>query len=100
MLYKSFKLNKRPWFIRYDPTMRRAKFIGGSHREYDGFCIADSQEILLDPNADNLPLAFKHELVHSILYTMDHPLAENEDFVNAFSELLLEAETTLKERKG
>ena len=55
-------------------------------------------ECFLNPSLTKreLNLAYKHELVHAILFEMDHKLCTNEKFVSAFSELLLEAEETLK----
>lgn len=95
MKIKGFKLDGIPWRIKYDKEMLGAKINCGPG-EYDGVCLPETKLITLDPNAGNLSLTFKHELVHSILYTMNNKLAYDEDFVNRFSELLLESEVTLK----
>ena len=92
---KTFKLNKKQWKIRYDPTMQGAQINCGKG-EYDGVCLPATRELVIDPNGKEIDLTVKHELVHAILYTMEHELAEDETFVNSFSELLHEAETTMK----
>jgi hypothetical protein len=96
VMLKCFKLNKKSWRVKYDPTMQGGMINCGNNQEYDGMCFPETRMITLNPLSDCIDLTYKHELVHAILYTMQHELAENEEFVTKFSELLHEAETTIE----
>lgn len=90
----AYRLRRRQWQVLREP----------SHpRNYAGLTLEGSKRINLYDKAhdrkrtpNEQQRTFWHELTHSILFTMNHPLATNEAFVTAFSLLLEEAVRTAR----
>jgi hypothetical protein len=91
-MIKSFELGPYTWNVK---LMKRLK-----HSAL-GWCVFDSnrKEIQIKESlvGDVKQHTFYHELTHAILYVMEHELAEDEEFVTKFSDLLYQFEKTKKE---
>lgn len=96
-MIKSFELGPYTWKVIQKLKLKRKTL---------GWCIFDStkKEIQIathDPfnlkeelSEDVKNHTFYHELTHAILYVMEHPLAEDEEFVTKFSDLLYQFKKT------
>ena len=89
-MIKSFELGPYTWNIKY---LKRLKGLSG-------ICVFEDKAKVIKVK-DTLPEDVKthvvyHELTHAILYVMEHPLAEDEEFVTRFSDLLYQFEKTKK----
>lgn len=70
------------------------------YQEAIGAFVPASQKIMLKKQAKTMyEHTFLHELTHAVLHSMDHPLYEDEAFVDTFSGLLHQALTSEKECK-
>ena len=84
----SFKLGANTWRVRY-------RKMPGVH----GMCEADKHTIYLNPEQKpkDLYSTYLHELTHAILFTMGYD--EEEKFVAAYEQLLLQVMTTQRHSK-
>lgn len=91
-MIKSFELGPYTWKVKLMKRLKEGAL---------GWCVFDSNkkeiQIKISSKEDVKQHTFYHELTHAILYVMEHELAEDEDFVNKFSDLLYQFEKTKKE---
>ena len=99
-MIKSFELGPYTWKIIQKLKLKKKTL---------GWCVFDSfkKEIQIathnpynlkeEVTEDVKTHTFYHELTHAILYVMEHELAEDEEFVTKFSDLLYQFEKTKKE---
>jgi Zn-dependent peptidase ImmA (M78 family) len=88
-MIKSFELGPYTWKVRLMKRLREKAL---------GWCVFDSNkkeiQIKESLSEEAKQHTFYHELTHGILYVMEHPLAEDEEFVTKFSDLLYQYEKT------
>jgi len=88
-MIKSFELGPYTWKVKLMKRLKNSTL---------GWCVfsSDKKEIQIKETSpeDVQKHTFYHELTHAILYVMENDLAENEEFVTKFSDLLYQFEKT------
>lgn len=95
---KSFQLGGVKWKVKF-----KKKLLNEKKDELRGSCDWDKSTIYLSTTDEGKPIpedlkgqTLYHEILHSILVTMDHPLKYDEPFIQTLATFLHQFETTKK----
>jgi len=98
-MIKEFELGPYTWNVKERKRLRKG-VLGMCYYHEDkkqiDLATVNPTNIEVYLSEDSKRHTFLHELTHAILFTMEHPLAENEEFVSKFSDLLYQFEKTKK----
>jgi len=99
-MIKSFELGPYTWNVKKevllkDKNLGLCDYLTTTIKLSETYISDDNEQVPV--SKDTLKHTFYHELTHAILYSLGHPLQDDEQFVDSFSMLLYQFEKTKKE---